>query len=173
MPKSTYTEAKAAEICERLSKGEPLAQICRDKGMPSVSTVWAWERAHAGLSEAIARARLEGYDAIAAECLGIADDGTNDWMEKREGGTQLNAEHVQRSKLRVWTRLQLLAKWDPKRYGERNAVEVSGPGGAPVQVDDSTRSARVAQLMALAAARKEKPVEEPSEDPADGFDDIV
>ena len=30
-----------------------------------------------------------------------------------------DSEHVQRSKLRVETRLKLLAKWDPRRYGDR------------------------------------------------------
>ena len=35
----------------------------------------------------------------------------------------MNAEFVARSRLRVDTRLKLLAKWDPKRYGERSEVK--------------------------------------------------
>ena len=38
-------------------------------------------------------------------------------------GFQLNGEHVQRSKLRIETRLKLLAKWDPRRYGDRLALD--------------------------------------------------
>lgn len=116
------------EITERLSQGEPLAQICRDEGMPAARTVREWQQNDDQVSAAIARAREEGFDAIAAECLDIADDGRNDWMNRAadagdEQALQFNGEHVQRSKLRVDTRLKLLAKWDPKRYGERLAVD--------------------------------------------------
>ena len=116
------------EITERLSQGEPLAQICRDEGMPAARTVREWQQMDEAVSAAIARAREEGFDAIAAECLDIADDSRNDWMNRAadagdEQALQFNGEHVQRSKLRVDTRLKLLAKWDPKRYGDRLAVD--------------------------------------------------
>jgi len=115
-------------IVERLSEGEPLAQICRDEGMPAARTVREWQQNDPEVSAAIARAREEGFDAIAAECLDIADDSRNDWMNRAadkgdDQALQFNGEHVQRSKLRVETRLKLLAKWDPKRYGERLAVD--------------------------------------------------
>jgi hypothetical protein len=55
--------------------------------------------------------------------LDIADNATNDWMEKQgKDGTelyQLNGEHIQRSKLRIETRLKLLAKWNPRKWGEK------------------------------------------------------
>ncbi|EDT6018112.1 DNA packaging protein, partial [Salmonella enterica subsp. enterica] len=62
--------------------------------------------------------------AIAEELFDIADDGTNDWMEKldKDGeaiGYQLNGEHVQRSKLRIDTRKWYLSKIMPKKYGDR------------------------------------------------------
>lgn len=128
---SKKTPGVVAQICARLSKGEPLAQICRDEGFPDPSTVWDWMQADASLSQAIARAREEGFDAIASDCLAIADDGRNDYMDKLNAdgeviGKTLDAEHVQRSKLRVETRLKLLAKWDPKRYGEKLQQEHSG-----------------------------------------------
>ena len=99
------------EICERLSTGEPMAVICRDKHMPSVTTVWNWTQADPAVAESIARAREDGFDAIAQKALEIADDTDGD---------------PQRDRLRVDTRLKLLAKWDPKRYGDKTAVEHSG-----------------------------------------------
>lgn len=131
---STYSEDVAAEICERLSKGEPLAQICRDEGMPAVSTVWAWERAHDGLSEAIARARLEGYDAIAAEALRIADTPVEgvETKETADGVEIKRADMLGHRKLQVETRLKLLAKWDPKRYGDR--LDLGNADGQPFQI---------------------------------------
>lgn len=135
---SKRTPALIDQICARLSKGEPMASICRDDGFPDPSTVWDWAQADDTVSQSIARARERGFDAIAAECLDIADDGRNDFVDKLNAdgeviGRTLDAEHVQRSKLRVETRLKLLAKWDPKRYGEFVRSEVSGPGGGPVQ----------------------------------------
>ena len=101
---SKFTDKLFAEICERLSKGEPLAQICRDEHMPAHNTISDWKVSRPVVSDGIARAREIGFDAIALEALRIADD--------KEG------EH-QRDRLRVDTRLKLLAKWDPKRYGDR------------------------------------------------------
>lgn len=131
------------EITERLSQGEPLAQICRDEGMPAARTVREWQQNDEKVSAAIARAREEGFDAIAAECLDIADDSRNDWMNRAadagdEQALQFNGEHVQRSKLRVDTRLKLLAKWDPKRYGDRLAVD----HGVQDNLADKLRAAR-------------------------------
>lgn len=121
--KSTFNAKDAAEIADRLSKGEPLAVICRDEGMPGVQTVYDWRDAHPEFAVAIARAREDGFDAIAAECLEIAEDGSHDYKtKKRSNGEEyeeFDSEHVQRSKLRIDTRLKLLAKWDPKRYGEK------------------------------------------------------
>ena len=121
---SKNTPELRKEIADRLSKGEPLAQICRDEWMPHASTVRDWMDADADFSRAIAHAREIGFDAIAQDCLTIADDGRNDFVAARaadgdEAAMKYDADHVQRSKLRVETRLKLLAKWDPKRYGDK------------------------------------------------------
>ena len=97
---STYDPAVATKICEQLSEGISLREICRQEGMPPWQTVYSWMERDASLVEAIARAREIGYDALAEECLKIADDGTNDYVEG-ERGPQLNSEHIQRSKLRI------------------------------------------------------------------------
>lgn len=107
---SSFTPELLEEISDRLAKGEPLAVICRDDHMPSDRTVRNW-MADADIASVIARAREVGFDVIASDCLNIADD---------KGG------EPQRDRLRVDTRLKLLAKWDPKRYGDKLAV-----GGDP------------------------------------------
>jgi len=131
MSEGLYSQALVDEICARLSVGEPLAVICRDPHMPSDRAVRYWVERMPAVASAIACAREAGHDSIAADCLSIADDARNDWMERQaadgdEKAAQFNAEHVQRSKLRIETRLKLLAKWDPKRWGERQHVEHSG-----------------------------------------------
>jgi len=115
----------AQTIIDGLSDGIPLRQLARLHGF-SKSAFYDWVNDDAEFAGRIARAREIGFDAIADEALEIADDATNDWMKRqRQDGMDddvLNSEHVQRSKLRIDTRLKLLAKWDPKRYGDKQLV---------------------------------------------------
>lgn len=120
---SSYTPAIADEIIARISTGEPLRQICRDEHMPSWMSVYRWMDTDKDFSLRLAQAREKGEEAIAQECIAIADNADNDWMEVhgREGETayKLNGEHVQRSKLRIETRLKLLAVWNPRKWGAK------------------------------------------------------
>lgn len=131
---STYTDELAQEICERLAKGEPLAQICRDEHMPAVRTVSDWKDGREQFTADFGRARDEGYDAIALDCLRIADETENDTIST-ENGDKPNTEWISRSKLRIETRLKLLAKWDPRRYGDKITQELTGKDGGPVQMN--------------------------------------
>lgn len=121
---SKYTPELATEIVLRISKGEPLRQICRDEHMPHWTVVYDWQTADKEFSLRIAHARELGEEAIAQECIEIADNATNDWMANNSTSPnaepyRLNGEHVQRSKLRIETRLKLLAKWNPRKWGEK------------------------------------------------------
>lgn len=136
------------EIVAGLSDGVPLRQLCRIHGVGK-STVYDRMAEDTEFAGRIARAREEGFDAIAEEALEIADDGTNDWVtrERQDGSTYeaLNGEHVQRSKLRIETRLKLLSKWDPKRYGEK--LDLTS-GNEPLRnLDDAALDARIAAKM--------------------------
>ena len=136
-----YTPEIAAEVLNRMGGGETLTSICRDAHLPSDAVIWDWSSEDrrpndvpATFASDFARARARGHDAIAAGTLEIADDGRNDWMERHGEdslGWAINGEHVSRSKLRIETRLKLLAKWD-KRYGDR--VALTGEGGGPIRV---------------------------------------
>lgn len=129
---STFTREIADQICDRLADGEPLRQICRDEAMPAWRTVYDWKAAHEDFAARIAHARDAGFDAIAEQCLDIADDTASDTIEG-EHGDRPNTEWISRSKLRVETRLKLLAKWDPKRYGDKVDVNHGGQGDNPLQ----------------------------------------
>lgn len=105
------------DLCDHLSKGLPMAEWSRRKGNPSLDVVEDWCKADESIARSIAHAREVGGDAIAADALRIADDTTGDTL---------------RDRLRVETRLKLLAKWHPKRYGDRQQLEHSG--GVSIQV---------------------------------------
>lgn len=136
---SGFTQEKADEICERLIDGESLRTICKDDHMPNVATVCRWLATNDTFSKQYARAREQQADTLADEILAISDDGSNDYMERLgEGGQsvgwQVNGEAIQRSRLRVDARKWYAGKLRPKVYGEKQAVEHSGPDGGPIEL---------------------------------------
>lgn len=127
-----FDQAKAeqikSEVCRRLSTGETLNAICRTKGYPDASTVWHWRENDPDFFQAIARARELGADAIADDTLRIADTPVEGLITKTDadGETVTREDMLGHRRLQVDTRLKLLAKWDPKRYGDRIAHDVDG-----------------------------------------------
>lgn len=156
---SVYSEEVAEEICKRHANGESLRQITRDPRMPADSTVRLWiVNNRNGFSARYAKAREAMYERWAEEIVEIADDATNDWMQ-REEAVVLNSEHVNRSRLRVDTRKWLLSKLMPKQYGDKH--EVTGKDGGPIEMKHSGASDedRIRALELLLAKRQAKEAE--------------
>lgn len=121
-----YTPELADEICETIATTpRGLDYICdRNDGFPHASTVHRWLNNQPGFSEKYTRARERQADLLADESLEIADDGSNDWIEKRnEAGEvidfEYNGDAVQRSRLRIDTRKWYASKLAPKKYGDK------------------------------------------------------
>ena len=92
-----------------------------------------------GLSRAIAHARDLGYDAIAEDCLMIADNMVmgEEVTESRDdkGKVTISTKTVDllgHRRFQVDTRLKLLAKFNPKKYGDK--VQVGGDPENPLAV---------------------------------------
>jgi len=138
---SKKAQAVVDAICARLSEGVPLTVICRDEGMPAPRTVRDWMEGDPEVSAAIARAREEGEEVLAEECLTIADTPMEGIVEKLALTDKGDLVVVERRKedmlghrkLQIETRLKLLAKFNPKRWGDKVQQELSGPGGGPIQ----------------------------------------
>jgi len=158
---STFAQDIADAICERLMDGESLRTICKSDDMPAASTVFRWLTLNKPFSEQYARAREIQADLLFDDVLDIADDGSNDWMQRANadgslGDTVLNGEHVQRSKLRVDARKWMAGKLAPKKYGDRVLNEHTGPNGGPIQTEElSARDVARRIAFALAAGLKE------------------
>jgi hypothetical protein len=125
---SMFTQQLAEEIVRRLSSGEPLADICRDDHMPTTRSVYRWCKLHPDFNTAFLEARDAGFDEIANDCLRIANTPVMGETETtKEWGTEVKrGDMFDHRKLQIETRLKLLAKWDPRRYGERIHQEHSG-----------------------------------------------
>ena len=148
-----YDAELAAKVLDLLAQSGSLRRVCRELGVSRNSIIpWVVDNTE-GFGDAYARAKEHGIDTLVEETLDIADDGSNDYMET-EHGPALNSESIQRSKVRVETRRWLAERLAPRRYGLRQGLDVTSSDGT-LQMDDTARSARVAQLVALAAKRKE------------------
>ena len=80
---SKFTPQMTADICGRIANGQSLREICRDEAMPDKSTVMRWLNESEAFQDQYARATAARADHWADEILEIADDGTNDWTERR------------------------------------------------------------------------------------------
>jgi hypothetical protein len=121
--------------------------------MPCDDTVREWAKANSEFARDIAHAREMGFDAIAVEALSILDEEPervvtvtgDDRSESRIDGAS-----VQRAKNRFEGRLKLLAKWDPKRYGDAVQLKHANSDGEnlPAPMSDLETAAKMAALIA-------------------------
>src|SRR5580765_1766256 len=70
---SSFSEEKAALICERLAGGESLLSICKDEEMPSQAAVFQWLMKHEAFQENYARARQYWAQAEFERMMEITD----------------------------------------------------------------------------------------------------
>lgn len=134
---SVYSDELATELFFRMAGGESVRSICKDAHMPAISTIMLWvaSNAHEGFSERYAKACEARAQFWADEILDIADDGSNDWMEKNDPdnpGYSFNGEAAARSRLRVDSRKWLLSKMLP-RYADKQQLEHTGKDGGAIK----------------------------------------
>ena len=127
------------DICTRIADGESLRSICREDGYPAIGSFLRWVAEDDILREQYARAMEMRADCLFEEMTDIADDATNDFMDKvgqdgSLGDKVLNAEHIQRSRLRIETRKWVTGRMNPKKYGESSKVTLSGDKDNPIIV---------------------------------------
>lgn len=138
---TTYTKAKADEICRRMALGETSEQICKTEGMPTPATLWNWRQAHPDFLEAYARAREDQMHAWSEQIVTLIDDAEADWTvdTKRSNKDVLSVEgdvegrvvlkykrlHLERAKAMVEVRKWLMAKIVPAVFGDRQQVDLN------------------------------------------------
>lgn len=150
-----FTPALGKAICKMLASGMSVRAIGRRSAMPAATTILLWgNNPKHPFSEQYARSRDIGLLLKAEEIVDIADDGSNDWMERiaKDGtplGWQVNGEAVARSRLRVDTRKWMLSKMLPKLYGEKTVHEHTGKDGGPIEISDDTDKVALARWIAF------------------------
>lgn len=93
------------DICNELAEGKSLRRICREMDLKE-SSVRYWLNKEGDAFAHSARARELGCDALADECIEIAD-GPGDPADKR---------------IKIDTRIRLIGKWS-QRYNDKLIVD--------------------------------------------------
>jgi hypothetical protein len=121
----SYDEFIAQEICERVSCGGLLIEICDDEHLPTVRRFYQWLRDNADIGVLYKDSINDRLNIFEEQIIQIADDASRDFMEVvRNGRTVrvLDGEAIARAKLRVETRLKTLKAGRPQKWGDSTTI---------------------------------------------------
>ena len=116
-PRMVFTKKIADEVCARLVEGSSLAEICRDPKMPKTRTVFQWLSKDDDFARDYARAREAQGDTDADKIGDIANQVVLGQLDPAAARVAIDAYK--------WT----AGRRKPKSYGDRLAIEGSGPNG--------------------------------------------
>ena len=135
------------------------AMLRADDRFPDRGTWYLWGNGPRAkeLDQRFARARDEGFEELADECIRIAYDafGDVDVMVDARGQKRVKfvGESVARSRVKIDTILKLLAVWNPAKYTER--LDLTSMGQAiSTETNVTMLATRMQSLLQLAEQRK-------------------
>ncbi|SRR5258708_23386 len=119
--------ATLEELAQRVADGDSLVAICKDWDVP-YGRFASWVASDPARNDVYEGALRIYTDAMAFEARDIAD--TTQLGERRkttdEGTEVVEEDMLGHRKLRVETRLKLMAKWHRARYGDSLVVQHQG-----------------------------------------------
>lgn len=126
---SLYTKDLAVRICDELSSGKSLREICEADGMPAESTVRGWVlEDYDGFAAQYARARETQADTYADDIVRIAD----------------TTKDANLARVQIDARKWVAGKLRPKVYGDRLDLNHSG---AIERLTDDQLNTRLDELL--------------------------
>lgn len=135
-PITEFSDALAAEICERMALGETVADIIKAKDMPDEKSIYRWRKSQPEFGQSYARARVDQMHAWADQIVTLADGAEggfrvvvpvdDDILQRIEKTGMVefrfNRKHVTEADLQIKTRQWLMARLAPDDFGEKSTV---------------------------------------------------
>lgn len=118
MVASKFSPELFDRICARMAEGESLRAICRSHGMPNKTTVLGWLDRDEKLAAQYADAQRLRAEHYFDEIIDIADSKSD----------------PQKTRVQIDARKWVLARMNPKKYGDKFTQELTGEGGGAVVV---------------------------------------
>jgi len=121
---SSFDQAIFDRICGSIAGGKSLREICKAAEMPARETFLRWVAKDEALALRYAEAQNLRAEHYFDEIIDIADKGVD----------------PQKTRVQIDARKWVLARMNPKKYGEKLTQEVTGEGGGGAA--DSDRAFR-------------------------------
>lgn len=180
-----YSEADreriVAHVCKQHGeKKRSITSILReDKGMPNLTTLYAWRDENPLFSQRLARAREAYIEQLLEETIDIAEDASDDieiWTDPKTKRQypRLTGSSVKRAALRIQTRERFAILAMPEKYGTQRMDVTSG--GKALPAPSEGRDNRLDAILALALSRRQQalPGNEPIDvTPEPSLDDVM
>jgi hypothetical protein len=144
-----FSERLAIEICERVSSGELLINICADEHLPTVRRVTQWLRENSDFSLLYRDSINDRLTIFEEEVIKIADDASRDFRDVVRGGRTvriLDGDAIARAKLRVEVRLKHLKAYKPSIWGEQSTLNVKSSGDDIDNMSQEELEKKIAEL---------------------------
>jgi hypothetical protein len=148
------TDKNREAFLESLREFAIVQKAC-DAANISRPAVYAWRKSDPDFAAAWDEAKRDAADTLEDEAYRRARDGVIEESVDKDGN------HIKRVKYSDTLLIFLLKGAKPEVYKERLSSEISGPGGAPIALDDKTA---VGKLEAILAAAQRRKVEEEASD---------
>jgi hypothetical protein len=121
----SFSEPLAIEVCERVSSGELLINICVDEHMPTVRRVTQWIKENPEFAALYKESINDRLTIFEEEVIKIADDASRDFRDVVRHGRPtrvLDGEAIARAKLRVEVRFRHLKAGNPGKWGDSTTI---------------------------------------------------
>lgn len=117
-PRVEFSNQVFDRICERMAEGESLRAICKTAEMPNKRTVMRWIEKDDGLKLQYSEAQNLRAECYFDEIIDIADGKAD----------------PQKTRVQIDARKWVLARMNPKKYGDKFTQELTGANGGAVQL---------------------------------------
>jgi hypothetical protein len=147
----TYSDQLAQEICERVSAGELLINICLDHHMPTMKRCNVWLKSNQDFAQLFSQAIQDRLSIFEEEIIKIADDATQDFKEvtiKKMSKRVLDPEVISRAKLRIDVRFRHLRAGRPNKWGEQSTLITKNNEDDPAELTNEELERRINEIEA-------------------------
>ncbi len=145
-----YSDTLANEICERVSAGELLINICKEDQMPLSKNVRRLLTDHKDFAQLFKIAIADRLFIFEEETVQLADDKSQDISKNGKP----NAVSVQRAKVQIDIRLRHLKAHQPKVWGDSVTVNNVNESEDLSGMDDIEIEEHIAELERKSASVK-------------------
>lgn len=147
--KIDYTDELAQEICERISAGELLIDICLELNMPTIRRCNQWKKNYPEFNSLYNESIQDRLSIFEEQIIQIADDAIDDFKEVIKNGKAIriaDPEVIARARLRVDVRFKHLKAGKPQKWGDSTTLITKSDGENPAELSQDELEKRIKEL---------------------------